>query len=385
MEPKVTFVVLCYKLAHFLGDCVNSILAQTFADFEVIIMDDCSPDDTPEVAKQFKDPRVIHIRNEKNLGFVPNFNKGIELSRGRYIWAISADDCLRSRSVLQRYVDLLDRNPQVGFVFCPAMSLKAGKESGVDAWSAWPGARDRILSGHEIIRRSAYNCPAAAPTVMSRSECYLRVGDFPSNLARCIDYYLWTLFATMYDVGYFAEPMVYYRQHGANMEKTAQQEDSLSFFDEKLRVLWLIKKEVEKAGVQGVSPDFRRGLVEEYRWRLVHTEVRNAQYGRTWDAATLDIRENASSESEAEEILRLLHAAWPGALATGHTWLGADYYQMRQFDRAITAFRTSLALNPWGIKPRIYIGASMLEQLLGFRLFPWLKLFQKVLVSWWAR
>jgi glycosyltransferase involved in cell wall biosynthesis len=50
MDPKVSFLVPCYKLAHFLGDCVNSILAQTYGDFEVLIMDDCSPDNTPEVA-----------------------------------------------------------------------------------------------------------------------------------------------------------------------------------------------------------------------------------------------------------------------------------------------------------------------------------------------
>src|SRR5262245_46075922 len=111
ITPKVSFVVLCHKLAHFLGDCVNSILNQSYGDFEVIIMDDCSPDNTPEVAKQFKDPRVIYIRNETNLGFVPNFDKGVKLSRGSYLWVISADDCLRSRDVLQKYVDLLEKNP----------------------------------------------------------------------------------------------------------------------------------------------------------------------------------------------------------------------------------------------------------------------------------
>lgn len=385
MDPKVSFVVLCYKLAHFLGDCVGSILAQTYGDFEVLIMDDCSPDNTSEVAKQFKDPRVIYIRNETNLGFVPNCNKGIELSRGSYVWILSADDCLRSQSVLQRYVDFLDKNPQVGYVFCPAMTLKEGKECGVDDWSAWPGKQDRILSGREVVRRSAYTCAVCAPTLLARKECYLRLGGFPLSLARCIDYYLWAVFATMYDVGYFAEPMVYYRRHDTNMEKTAEQEQPVSFFDEKLQTLWLIKKEVEKAGIQGVSSDFCHGVAEAYTLRLVATEVKNSQYGLTWDAATQEIRDNASNEKEAEEILRIIRNGWQSALATGHTWHGAEYYQMGQFDRAITAFRSSLALNQWAIKPRIYIGASRLGQLFGIQLFPWLKLFQKALVSWWAK
>jgi glycosyltransferase involved in cell wall biosynthesis len=385
MEPKVSFVIPCYKLAHFLGDCMNSILAQTYGDFEALVMDDCSPDNTAEIAKQFKDPRVTHIRNETNLGLVLNFKKGVELSRGRYVWVISADDCLRSGSVLQRYVDFLDKNPQVGFVFCPAMSLIEGKECGVNDWSAWPGDGDRTLSGNEVIRRSAYKCPVCAPTGMARKECYLRAGGFPSSLTRCIDYYLWARFATMYDVGYFAEPMVYYRDHATNMEKLTEQEQPLSFFDDELRVLWLIKKEAEKAGIRGVSSDFKRSLAKEYTRRLVATEVKNWPYGRTWDAATQEIRDGASSEEEAEEILRLIRAGWPSALATGHAWHGADYYQTREYDKAIAEFRTSLALNPWTVKPRIYISASRLEQVFGVRLFPILKLLQKGLVSWWAR
>src|SRR5947209_11370258 len=85
-KPKVSFVVPCYKLAHLLPECINSILSQTFKDFEILIMDDCSPDNTEEIARSFKDPRVKHIRNDPNLGHLRNYNKGIELSRGRYIW-----------------------------------------------------------------------------------------------------------------------------------------------------------------------------------------------------------------------------------------------------------------------------------------------------------
>src|SRR5216684_5652724 len=96
MNPKVSFVIPCYKLAHLLPECVNSILSQTYQDFEVLIMDDCSPDHTPEVARSFRDARVKHIRNEPNLGHLKNYNKGIELARGQYVWLISADDCLRT-------------------------------------------------------------------------------------------------------------------------------------------------------------------------------------------------------------------------------------------------------------------------------------------------
>src|SRR4051794_32850375 len=100
MQPKVSFVVPCYKLAHYLNECVNSILMQTYENFEVLIMDDCSPDNTPEVARSFEDPRVTYIRNEPNLGHLRNYNKGITLAQGEYIWLISADDYLRCSDAL---------------------------------------------------------------------------------------------------------------------------------------------------------------------------------------------------------------------------------------------------------------------------------------------
>lgn len=380
MDPKVSFIVPCYKLAHYLGDCVNSILAQTYSDFEILIMDDCSPDNTPEVAAGFNDPRVTYIRNETNLGNIRNYNKGIKLSRGRYLWLISADDCLRSQNVLRRYVELLEKNPHVGYVFCPAMSLLDGKELGVEAWTAWPGKRDRIINGRDVVRLSIYRCTVCAPTGLVRKECYTRIGGFPLDLPRSGDWFLWSVFATMYDVGYLAEPMVCYRRHTTNMDKTLVETQPSLFYEQELLVRWLIKKEAEKAGMQGLSSHFCRGLAEAYILRLVDKEVKNWQHGYTWDFARKEIHENASNEKEAEEILRLIRTDWPGKLAVGHTRVGAGYYKIGQIDEAITAFKSALAQNPWAVKPRIYLWASRLERLLGLRLIPCFKLLKKTLL-----
>src|SRR5437764_14943821 len=114
-EPLVSFVVPCYKLAHYLAECVDSILSQTYTNLEILIMDDCSPDNTPEVARSFTDPRVKYIRNEPNLGHLRNYNKGIKMSQGKYVWLISADDRLTCREALARYVTVMESNPKVGY------------------------------------------------------------------------------------------------------------------------------------------------------------------------------------------------------------------------------------------------------------------------------
>src|SRR5262245_28867868 len=101
MNPKVRFIVPCHNLAHLLPNCLNSILAQTYSDFDALIMDDCSPAHTPEVAQACSDRRVRHVRHARNLGNIGNDKKGMALSRGPYIWLISADDYLQWEYLLQ--------------------------------------------------------------------------------------------------------------------------------------------------------------------------------------------------------------------------------------------------------------------------------------------
>ncbi|MBO0721956.1 MAG: glycosyltransferase family 2 protein [Blastocatellia bacterium] len=363
MSPKVSFVIPCYKLAHYLGDCLKSIFTQTFADFEVLIMDDCSPDNTPEVAAGFKDPRVIHHRNPTNLGHIRNYNKGIEMTRGKYIWLISADDCLRSQIVLKKYVDLLDKNPQVGYVFCPAMILRDGKEAGVEGILRWHRKRDDIISGREIVRYAAYSCPILSPTALVRRECYTRISMFQENQPRTSDWYLWAMFAMKYDVGYFAEPMVYYREHTTNMELTMKAEQPALFYEQDLLTIWTLKDEAQKAGIEGLSEDFQRSIADAYTKKLISTKVEGWQYGRTWDDALREIKDHAANSEEVEEILRLIRIAWPARLAIG-------YYKAGQTDEAIENFRFALAQHPRAIKTRVYLSLVRFERLFGIRLVP---------------
>lgn len=363
MKPKVSFAIPCYKLAHFLGECVNSILAQTYGDFELLILDDCSPDETAKVAAEFKDPRVRYIRNEANLGHIRNFNKGISLARGQYIWLISADDCLRRQYVLEKYVNLLERNKNVGYCFCPAMILRDGKEAGVEGLLRWHRKRDSIISGRELVRYSAYGCPILSPTALVRKVCYTHSGGFQLDLPRTSDWYLWAVFAMMSDVGYFAEAMVYYREHATNMELTMRREQPSLFYEQDLLTIWTIKNEAQKAGIYGLSADFYRSLADAYTKKLVSTEVDGWQYGRTWDVAIQEIHDRAANNSEADEILRLINLSWPGRLAIG-------YYKSGQIAKAKENFRLALKFNPMAIKLRIYLALVRIEQLLGIRLVP---------------
>jgi hypothetical protein len=287
--PTVSFVILCYKLAHLLPECLNSVLSQTYEDFEVLIMDDCSPDNTADVVKTFRDPRIKYVRNEKNLGVQGNQNEGVRLSCGKYVWIISADDYLRRPYVVQRYVELLEKNPHVGYTFCSGVAVRDGREMEVLNYSKYRD-RDEIISGQKLLRDLLYRNFVLAPSVMVRRECYEKIGLYPHfvdlggvniDMIWAADWYLWCLFALSYDVAYFAEPMVGYREHDLSISS------SMSLSREKLNlcvaadiaVPWMIRRKANASNLKALSKVCLHAVAHEY---AAHGESKRYRNSNSW-------------------------------------------------------------------------------------------------------
>jgi glycosyltransferase involved in cell wall biosynthesis len=205
-------------------------------------MDDCSPDNTPEVAKAFVDKRIKYIRNDSNVGHLKNYNKGISLSSGKYVWLISADDLIRTNYILDRYVTLMESNPQVGFVFCPAIELLNDTDHGVEKWT-YHGPEDCVFEGKKFVHKLLGGCCIPAAGVMVRKECYENVGLFPTDLVFGEDWYMWSSFAFQYDVGYLSEPMVSYRKHDDSITNILSRRDYGILITCDFSVLWRIREE----------------------------------------------------------------------------------------------------------------------------------------------
>ena len=279
MRPLVSFVIPCYKLADFLPECVNSILSQTYTEFEILIMDDASPDSTPEVAVAFTDPRVKHIRNDPNLGHLLNYNKGIELAKGDYIWLISADDRLRVGDALQRYIDMAEQNPTVGYVFCPAVGLVDGQEAEVEQWTS-NGQRDFVMSGRRFLAKLVHENSVAAPSGMVRRECYEKLGAFPLDLPYAGDWYLWCLFALHFDVAYIAEPLVNYRLHAVSMTNRLTQRRRVA---DDLAVCWRIQSMASELGYRDIVEQCTHSLAHHYAYYLTADRYQIDNYRMTME------------------------------------------------------------------------------------------------------
>lgn len=337
MDPLVSIVVPCYKLAHLLPDCVNSILTQTYRNFELLIMDNCSPDNTPEVAQSFHDPRVRHIRNHANLGHLRNFNKGITMSRGKYVWLISADDLLRSPHVLQRFVDLMERNPEVGYTFCRAMELHGNKEVGVARFDY--GNEDRIWEGVAFLARLIRcNCIVQSSAIV-RKDCYENVGLFPLDMPHASDWYMWCILALHNRVAYLSEPMVSYRVHEQSLTTFLHRENAAVCLSDEFNVLWRVRAQAELVDAPPL-----RGACNASIARRAARALHSAASGGAWpglssaDFETM-LQRHVTDPKDKQDIRARVYAS-----------LGDEQFWGGEHSQAAKSYWLGLRLRPWSLK-----------------------------------
>lgn len=341
-EPKVSFVVPCYRLAHLLPQCVDSILKQTFGDLEILIMDDCSPDNTASVAQSFADPRVKYVRNEQNLGHLRNYNKGIEISRGKYVWLISADDYLRSPRVLERYVEVLEHHPNVGYAFCPGYGVRDGLETRIlGEYKRW-GHRDRLIRGHTLLSRLLKANFVLTPSGMVRKECYTKLSYFDLSMPWCGDWYLWCLFALHYDVAYFAEPMVCYREHH-DLSMTSQliQAKLDACAAEEIAVTWTIFEKAKEAGFRSVAIDALGAIAHTYARVMYSKRYHGSSWFMNMDRFEASIATHALSTAE-EKLLR----------AHFNVSVGNEHYGNDRVGDARECYKRASRINPLSVEAR---------------------------------
>jgi len=147
--PKISVCIPVYNRSRYIASTIRSVLNQEFVDYEIIISDNASTDDTIEIVKSFDDSRIYLHRNQKNIGMYPNFNRCINLARGDYIKFLLSDDLFITPHALAKYARVLDEHPDVGIVssnYIPidSKSLFLNVRSG----SAFERRTDRFVKTH---------------------------------------------------------------------------------------------------------------------------------------------------------------------------------------------------------------------------------------------
>lgn len=181
-NPKVSIIVTCYNLASFLPDSLKSITELAFNDWECIIVDDASTDNTPDVVRGWlQDIRFSYIRNPENLGLSASRNRGAEQSKGQYLLFLDADDML-DRAGLQDLVDTLDNNTEVHVAYG---SLDTIQEDGSNRRrNPWP-------SGHFDWRAQIAHLNQLPYSSLMRRDVFESVGGYRARDWRAEDSSFW--------------------------------------------------------------------------------------------------------------------------------------------------------------------------------------------------
>lgn len=217
---RVDVVIPCYNYGRFLRDCVESVTSQRGVDVQVLIIDDCSSDDTAIVGAALAraDARVTFRRHEQNRGHIATYNEGLlEWAAGDYCLLLSADDML-APGALQRAASVMDSHPQVGLVFGDAP--KTIEPEALYREFVEPTAYEtRIYSGRqflEVVSREAWNL-VPTPTALVRTTLQKTMGGYRPELPHSGDMEMWMRCAAHGDVVELDTTQAFYRLHRTQM------------------------------------------------------------------------------------------------------------------------------------------------------------------------
>lgn len=228
--PKVSVIIPNYNHARFLEQRINSILNQTYQDFEIIYLDDASTDHSNEIFAQFADhPQMRSILNPSNSGSpFHQWNQGIQAANGDYIWIAESDDYADPK-FLETLVPLLDNHPQVGLAYCQSYRTDTnGVVSGtLHHWtedldsSRWYG--NFVSSGRDecknylVIKNTIPNASA----VLIRKTGLEAIGYADTSMRLCGDWITWIKILLHADIAFSAQVLNYFRTHPSSVRSTS--------------------------------------------------------------------------------------------------------------------------------------------------------------------
>lgn len=212
MKPEVSIVMPVYNGEKYLKEAIESLLNQTFHNFELIIINDGSTDKSEEIAKSYHDDRIVYISNSVNLGLSKSFNIGVRAARGEYIARMDADD-VSIPERLSTQVLFLANNPEIGIVGSAALLI--------DQDGRKIAKLQRVQNHLEIKWMSLTSTPLIHPSVMARSRV-LKENPYDESLTNSEDYELWSrlLFTTNTKFANLPKPLLYYRVYKGSFTQT---------------------------------------------------------------------------------------------------------------------------------------------------------------------
>ena len=229
-QPIVTVLMPVYNAASYLREAIDSILTQTYRDFEFLIINDGSTDETEQIIKSYTDARIVYVKNETNLKLITTLNNGIQLSRGKYIVRMDGDDIALSNRI-QKQIDFMESNPTVGLLGSFIRSIGSGNDIEIGY----------STSHDEIKFKLLFYTHFPHPTAVIRRDVLISHNlQFEHKYIHCEDFVMWNKIAQVSQLAILPEILVLRRVHDdqiSNKYQTIQETISSEIRKELLTIL----------------------------------------------------------------------------------------------------------------------------------------------------
>jgi len=243
-KPRITVLMPVYNGEKYIGEAIESILNQTFANYEFVIIDDCSTDKSKKNIQTYHDPRINFISNNENLGLINTLNIGLALAQGEYIARMDQDDISLPQR-LEKQLAFLDNHPEIGV--CGTGFKTINQKGASTAVTQFPN-QSSLLNW-----QLHFFCPLVHPTVMMKTSLVKKVGGYNKNATYYEDYDLWVRLCSITQLTNLDDILFCLRKHKENTSQTHLSEQT----NNSIKICWeLISKTLNK----DVSVDIVRQL-----------------------------------------------------------------------------------------------------------------------------
>jgi len=244
MSPKISVIIPTYNRARYIAEAIRSVQNQTLRDWELLVIDDGSTDETEKIVRDFlkEDPRISYVKNEKNLGIAKTRSRGVSLAQAPFIAMLDSDDIWASPDKLAKQLSFLEADKKLGMVGTNA--------SFVDENGKAVGKRTSFPNDDAGIRKTElYRNILMQSGLVLRKEAIEKAGGYDTGFTICDDHDLWLKIGR--DWRFMIVPSVdlAYRIHSGGITKAKR----IKTAHEELKILFKFKKEY---------PGFLKGLVK---------------------------------------------------------------------------------------------------------------------------
>lgn len=246
----VTVIIPTHNRANYLAEAINSVLGQTYKNYEIIVADDGSTDSTSEIIKQFGDK--IRYFYQQNRGPSAARNTGIKNARGDLVAFIDSDD-LWLPDKLSQQVQLFDKNHRLGLVSSAYYSC----DSNLNVTRVIK--EDKLTDKKHILKKLFIRNIFPTPTVLVKKECFEKVGLFNESYGFAEDWEMWVRIALEYDLAYIETPLCQCRRHNSSITFQREQEN----FNDWMKV---IKENFKRGNKRDANISYKVLLRKSLSW-----------------------------------------------------------------------------------------------------------------------